>query len=102
MKNVVFITFIVFCSSCAGYRVTKFTTGSIKLGDKKEVILKKFGKPFKSDLQKEDEVIYYKEVVDVSSYTYILTTKLTFENSILIGIEQNEEQTPDKIEIKKN
>lgn len=103
MKNIIFITFfILLFNSCAGYRTTKITTNIINVGDKKEFVLKKLGKPFKIDSKKGSDVLYYKEVVDVSNYTYILTTELTFENSILVKIEQKEEQTPDKLEIKKN
>lgn len=103
MKNTIFITFLILLfNSCAGYRATKIITNTINIGDKKEFVLKKLGKPFKIDSKKGSDIFYYKEVVDVSSYTYILTTELTFENSILVEIKQKEEQTPDKLEIKKN
>lgn len=99
-STILIIFFILLFSSCAGYRTTKITTNIINIGDKKEFVLKKLGKPFKMESQKESEILFYKEVVDVSSYTYILTTELTFENSILIKIKQSEEQTPNKLEIK--
>ena len=79
--------------------MTRFTLSTVRLGDSKKCILGKFGKPFSITLQEDLEVLFYKEVVDVSSYTYILTTKLTFKNSVLMQIDQIEEQIPDKIEI---
>lgn len=95
---------MILSCSCAGYRVTKITENSIKLGEYKETIVKKIGKPFKinsyTDNNKLFEIIYYKEAVDVSSYTYILTSILTFEDSKLIKIEQIEETTPDVLKIK--
>lgn len=88
----------IFFLSCAGYRVTKITDNSVKLGDKKEFVVKKIGKPFKTESYNNNnklyEIIYYKEAVDVSSYTYILTSVLTFEDSILIKIDQKDEPTP--------
>ena len=35
----------------------------------------------------------------VARYEYILTTSLTFDDSILVKIEQEEEPTPDNIRI---
>lgn len=100
MKNILFIAFfILLFNSCAGYRTTQITTNRINIGDRKEFVLKKLGKPFKIDSKKESDVFYYKEVVDVSSYTYILTTELTFESSILVEIKQKEEPTPDNIRL---
>ncbi len=91
-------------SSCAGYRVTKFTSDSIKLGTNREFVLKKFGKPFKTESFINNDIttdiIYYKEAVDVSSYTFILTSVLTFENSVLVKFEQIEEHIPDVSNIK--
>lgn len=45
--------------------------------------------------------MYYKEVVDVSSYTYILTTELVFEKGVLIEINQSDEVPAGEIEIKR-
>jgi hypothetical protein len=65
----------------------------------KEFVMKKFGKPFKTNSytenQKSIDILYYKEIVDVSGYTYVLTSILFFENSILAKITQEEEFIPD-------
>lgn len=91
---------LILLSSCAGYRVTKFNPNALLLGTNKNVIVEKFGTPFKTDRYVENdkkiEVIYYKEAVDVSSYTYILTTILTFEDNLLVKVNQKEDPTPDK------
>lgn len=105
MKHIgIFLFIIIFLYSCAGYRTTKFSDNTIALGMSKEFVLKKFGSPFKTDIYRESEnlfeLIYYKEAVDVTSYTYILTSILTFKNSILINIEQTEEYLPDIPNIK--
>ena len=85
--------------SCAGYRTTHFTGNSIRVGMNKESVIKKFGNPFKTDAYAENEknieILYYKEIVDVSSYTYVLTSILRFEDSILTKITQEEEFMPD-------
>lgn len=40
MKHKIILIFItLLCASCAGYRVTKFTAASVKLGDRKELLL---------------------------------------------------------------
>ena len=66
MKNILFIAFfILLFNSCAGYRTTQITTNRINIGDRKEFVLKKLGKPFKIDSKKESDVFYYKEVVDL-------------------------------------
>lgn len=89
---------LIVISSCAGYRKTQFTNSSITIGMNKDVIIKKFGDPFKTDSYEKDknlyEIFYYKEPVDVSSYTYIITTILTFKNNLLIDIKQKEEYLP--------
>ncbi|WP_304590710.1 hypothetical protein, partial [Bacteroides acidifaciens] len=72
MKHKIILIFItLLCASCAGYRVTKFTAASVKLGNRKELLIKKFGQPFKISLQKDRDFIYYKEVVDISCYPFI-------------------------------
>ncbi len=85
--------------SCAGYRKTTFTLNSLRLGDSINSVTKKYGNPFKSDVYNQNNIhltkIYYKEPVDVSSYTYMLTTILTFKDSVLINIEQKENYLPD-------
>lgn len=43
--------------------------------------------------------LHYKEPMVVARYEYILTTSLTFDDSILVKIEQEEEPTPDNIRI---
>lgn len=84
--------------SCAGYRKTQFTASSVNIGMNKEIVIKRFGYPFKTDSYEKDknlyEIFYYKEPVDVSSYTYIVTTILTFKNQFLIDIKQEEEYIP--------
>jgi hypothetical protein len=96
---------ILLVSSCAlRYRTTRITADSTPLGSSKEFVVNKFGKPFKTDVYMEDkkrvETIYYKEAVDVSVHTYILTSIFRFEDSILIKFEQKEESTPDVPNIK--
>ena len=99
MKYLVLCLLSMTLYSCAGYRTTQFTSNSICIGMNKESVIKKFGKPFKTDSYPEDkkniEILYYKEIVDVSSYTYALTSILLFENSILTKITQEEEFIPD-------
>lgn len=99
MKCLIVFLLLVAFYSCAGYRKTQFTDKSVRLGMDKEFVMKKFGKPFKTNSYTENniskEIIYYKEVVDVSSYTYVLTTILLFEDSILKKITQEEEFIPD-------
>lgn len=90
----------VFATSCAGYRITKFSADKIMLGDRKEQIIKKFGNPFMVKSREGYDELYYKEVVDVSSYTYILTTELVFEKGILMEINQSDEVPAGEIEIK--
>ncbi len=84
--------------SCAGYRKTVFTLNSLKLGDRIDSVIEKYGQPFKSDVYNQNDThlvkIYYKEAVDVSTYTYMLTTVLTFKDSVLINIEQKEKYLP--------
>ncbi|MGB4578117.1 MAG: hypothetical protein WBI06_14640 [Paludibacter sp.] len=101
MKKI--IVLIIICglsviSSCASYRKTQFMASSINIGMDKEIVIKKFGYPFKTDSYEKDknlyEIFYYKEPVDVSSYTYIITTILTFKNNFLIDIKQEEEYAP--------
>lgn len=103
MKVVLLFFIVLFCGSCAGYRVSRFTTDPIKIGSSKEVVLKKYGHPFKinsyNNGSKILEVLYYKEPMVVARYEYILTTSLTFDDSILIKIEQEEEPTPDNIRL---
>lgn len=104
MKCLSTILIIVLFLSCAGYRNTKFTLDSVSLGDNIELVTKKYGNPFKIDINTENEIpikkFYYKEAVDVSSYTYMLTTILTFRDSVLIDIEQHEKYLPGKYDIK--
>lgn len=99
MKYLILCLLLINLYSCAGYRTTHFTTNSVSLGMKKESIIKKFGVPFKTDSYAENEkgieVLYYKEIVDVSSYTYVLTSILLFEDTILTKITQEEEFMPD-------
>jgi hypothetical protein len=94
--------------SCAGYRKTRFTLTSVKLGDHINLITQRFGIPFKSSAQFQNDTlltkVYYKEAVDISSYTYMLTTELIFKDSVLTNIVQNEEYLPNGqvINIKKD
>lgn len=95
--------------SCIGSRGTKFTDKSISIGMDKESVIKKFGNPFKTNVytsnNKKIEILYYKEVVDVISYlsghTFVLTSILYFEDSILTSIRQEEEHLPN-VSIKKH
>lgn len=95
MKRLSYILIILLFNSCAGYRTTKFTPDSLNLGVDIEYVINKYGNPFKTDIYVEDKVLckilYYKEVVDVSSYTYIVTTILRFNDSVLVNIEHLEE-----------
>lgn len=99
MKNIIILFISIILYSCAGYRTTQFTNKSINIGMDKESVMKKFGKPFKTNSYIENskniDILYYKEVVDVSSYTYVLTSVLLFENSTLAKISQEEELIPD-------
>ena len=103
MKISLLLLIVLFCGSCAGYRVSRFTTDPVKIGSPKELVLKKYGPPFKinsyNNGNKTLEVLYYKEPMVVARYEYILTTSLTFDDSILVKIEQEEEPTPDNIRI---
>lgn len=89
---------IFMLSGCAGYRSTQFEYGTIKTGMDKAEIIQKYGSPFKADVKQENgqlnEMLRYKEAVDVGLYTYILTTDLYFLNSKLIKIEQQESDPP--------
>lgn len=95
MKISLLFLIVLFCGSCAGYRVSRFTTDPVKIGSPKELVLKKYGPPFKinsyNNGNKTLEVLYYKEPMVVARYEYILTTSLTFDDSILVKIEQEEE-----------
>ncbi len=99
MKYLILCLLLINLYSCAGYRTTHFTSNSIRVGMNKESVIKKFGDPFKTDTYDENEkhieILYYKEIVDVSSYTYALTSILRFEDSILTKITQEEEFMPD-------
>ena len=103
MKISLLFLIVLFCGSCAGYRVSRFTTDPVKIGSPKELVLKKYGPPFKinsyNNGNKTLEVLYYKEPMVVARYEYILTTSLTFDDTILVKIEQEEEPTPDNIRI---
>lgn len=104
MKSIYLSLLILFfMSSCIGYRTTAFTTNSIHLGINKKDVLKKFGKPFKTSFNTDNkslETVCYKEAVDVSEYTYIMTSILTFKNSTLINFEQKDELIQDGPDIK--
>lgn len=89
----------VLAASCAGYRMTKFSLNDINLGDKKDLVVEKFGNPFMMKSGKGYDRFYYKEAVDVSNYTYILTTELIFKDSVLIEINQSEEHPAGKIKV---
>ncbi len=95
MKYLYIFLIAILTFSCAGYRKTHFPITSIELGVTKEDFMHKFGIPFKSDVYRSEnnliEILSYKEAVDVSSYTYILTSVFTFKNSILVNMEQKEE-----------
>lgn len=99
MKFIIILFLSITICSCGGYRTTQFTSTSISLGMDKESVMKKFRKPFKINTYIENnnniDILYYKEIVDVSSYTYVLTSILVFENSILTKISQEEEFIPD-------
>lgn len=95
------ILIAVSATSCAGYRTTKFSPDTIKLGYKKELVMRKIGNPFMVKSKEGYDRLYYKEVVDVSSYTYILTTELVFEKGVLIEINQSDEVPAGEIEIKR-
>lgn len=47
MKISLLFLIVLFCGSCAGYRVSRFTTDPVKIGSPKELVLKKYGPPFK-------------------------------------------------------
>lgn len=95
------ILVVAFMTSCVmSFRTTKFSVDTIKLGDRKELVVEKFGNPFMVKSKEGYDELYYKEVVDVSSYTYILTTELVFEKGILIEINQSDEVPAGEIEIK--
>ena len=85
--------------SCAGYRKTKFTLNSLNLCDSINSVIKKYGMPFKTNIYNQNDIcltkIYYKEVVDVSSYRYMLTTELTFKDAVLVKIDQKEDHLQD-------
>lgn len=97
-KTLILFTLATLLCSCAGYRTTRFTPDSLKIGISQQNVIDEFGQPFKTDSYKKGsnvyEVFYYKEAVDVSSYTYILTTVLTFRNRLLIDIKQTEDEPP--------
>lgn len=99
MKYYICFFLVLILYSCGGYRTTKFTLHSLNIGESLCVIIDKYKKPFKTETHYEMDVridnLYYKEVVDVSSYTYILTTVLTFKNLKLIDIKQIDEYIPD-------
>ena len=41
MKISLLFLIVLFCGSCAGYRVSRFTTDPVKIGSPKELVLKK-------------------------------------------------------------
>ena len=43
MKISLLFLIVLFCGSCAGYRVSRFTTDPVKIGSPKELVLKKYG-----------------------------------------------------------
>ncbi|GEM_PF-1193853 len=95
----------VLLSSCIplSWSRTKFTPEQLQEGMRQEEVVKKFGQPFKRDSRKletgTEDVYYYKEAVDVpkSSYTYILTTILTFKNGIMTDMKQVESEPPGSV-----
>lgn len=107
MKRGFLCVLVIICFfSCAGYRVTKFTPDKIRLGDAKELVLKKYGKPymmsFSKDGNKVIETFSYKEIVDVDSYSFSVTTTFIFEDAILIKMEQKDDRIDNVVQISKD
>ncbi|QZE13821.1 hypothetical protein K4L44_14910 [Halosquirtibacter laminarini] len=100
MKNLLVI--LLFCSLCTScfltHQETIFTLGSLTLGDSIGSVIEKYGNPFKSDIYRQDNIhitkIYYKEPVDDTFNRYVLTTILTFKDSVLVDIEQQDFYIP--------
>ena len=75
MKISLLFLIVLFCGSCAGYRVSRFTTDPVKIGSPKELVLKKYGPPFKinsyNNGNKTLEVLYYKELLMFCFHYYM-------------------------------
>lgn len=104
-KIILLILFSAFFVGCGLYNhSTKYPNKEVTIGESKEDILKKYGKPFGESISIEDgniiETIYYKERVFVSAYDYILSTYFYFQNSKLIKKEQKEEEPPSNLKVR--
>ncbi|PTN07244.1 hypothetical protein [Mangrovibacterium marinum] len=106
MKLTFFILTLLILASCAGYRTTSLGSVAQHLGVDRDYIIAKYGSPFKVEAYTKDnnaiEILSYKEVVDVESYSYILTSDLYFENNILLKISQQEDVPPGRTIISTN
>lgn len=82
------------------YGATKFSNDDIQLGDTKEAIIKKYGKPYSQELElvygKTIETLGYKESMP---YSYKINTYFIFEDGLLIKKIQNEEKPRPEIKV---
>lgn len=83
---------------CGTMYYTKYENKEIQIGESKESILRKFGRPYSEDLINEDgkltEIFCYKESMP---YGYFLVTYFYFQNNKLIKKTQKDYSPSDVI-----
>lgn len=86
--------------SCGAMYYTKYENKEIQIGESKESILRKFGRPYSEDLLYEDgkltEILCYKESMP---YGYTLNTYFFFQNNTLIKKTQRD-NSPSEVILK--
>ena len=90
------ISFTVFCIVGCGaghYGSTRYKNDDISLGDSKESIIQKYGKPYSQEIELVDgktiETIGYKERM---RYDYKINTYFVFEDGCLVRKVQSEQR----------
>ena len=108
--NIFILSFAALCLTSCGvalssshYGSTDFSNEDIRLGETKESIISKYGKPYIQELEKVDgktvETIGYKEHM---YYGYSINTFFIFEDGKLVKKVQDEEKPRPEIKVDKD
>ena len=106
--TITILSFVTLCLTSCGvvfssdYGATEFSNEDIRLGDTRESVIKKYGKPYTQELELVDgktfEIIGYKEMMH---FGYSINTFFYFEEGKLIKKIQEEEKPRPEIKIEK-
>ena len=106
--TITILSFVTLCLTSCGvgaiftsdYGATDFSNEDIRLGETKEVIIRKYGKPYTQELEMVDgktfETIGYKERMN---FGYSINTFFIFEDGKLVKKIQEEEKPRPEIKI---